>query len=113
MRLNMILITKEGETYLIKNPDVDFHTKYGFIKKEILKRAKPGARLVTNTCKEFFLIEPGFIDFYKKIKRAPQIMLLKDIAVIVAETGINKNSRVIDAGSGSGAIACFMANLAG
>lgn len=52
-----------------------------------------------------------FIDGYRRLKRVPQIMLLKDISLIVAETGINSRSVVVDAGAGSGALACFLANL--
>ena len=49
---------------------------------------------------------------YKKIKRDAQIIPLKDIGLIIAETGINKSSIVLDAGSGSGALACFLATIA-
>jgi tRNA (adenine57-N1/adenine58-N1)-methyltransferase len=52
-----------------------------------------------------------FIDYYKCLRRVPQIMLLKDIGAIVAETGINSKSVVVDAGAGSGALACFLANI--
>ncbi len=38
-------------------------------------------------------------------------MLLKDISAIVALTGINSKSLVVDAGAGSGALACFLANI--
>ena len=53
----------------------------------------------------------GFIDLYRKIKRDAQIIPLKDIGLVVAETGINGKSKVVDAGSGSGAVACFLANI--
>jgi len=36
---------------------------------------------------------------------------LKDIGLIVAETGVNPTSKVVDAGSGSGALCCFLANI--
>ena len=52
-----------------------------------------------------------FVDLYRKLKRVPQIMLLKDISAITAITGINSKSLVVDAGAGSGALACFMANI--
>ncbi len=48
---------------------------------------------------------------YKKIKRDAQIIPLKDIGLIIAETGMNKNSKIVDAGAGSGALACFLAHL--
>src|SRR3989339_897952 len=107
-----ILITREGETFYVRDLGKDYHTKHGFVKKEILGMAKPGTKITTNTGKEFFVLEPGFTDLYRRIKRAPQIMLAKDLAVIISETGINNKSMVVDAGSGSGASACFLGNIA-
>jgi len=54
----------------------------------------------------------NFIDKYKKIKRGAQILTPKDIGYIITTTGINKKSVVLDAGSGSGALACFLAAIA-
>lgn len=56
-------------------------------------------------------IKKDFIDAYRKLKRIPQIMLPKDISAIIALTGVNNKSLVVDAGSGSGALACFLANI--
>ena len=39
-------------------------------------------------------------------------MVPKDIGYIITATGINRNSIVLDAGSGSGALACYLAALA-
>ncbi len=105
-----ILINRDGR-FLIKDTTKDFHTKHGFFKKEDLRKAK-GARVVSNTGKEFSIIDPSFIDLYRRIRRGAQIIPLKDIGMIVAETGINRTSRVVDAGSGSGALCCFLANIA-
>ena len=110
MVIRKILITKQGRKFYAR--DEDLHTQYGFVKKEELKKSKSGDILKTNTGKELFVFEPYFIDLYKKIKRDAQIIPLKDIGFIIAETGINKESKVLDAGSGSGALACFLASIA-
>ncbi|MBU2639745.1 MAG: methyltransferase domain-containing protein [Nanoarchaeota archaeon] len=54
------------------------------------------------------------IDFLKtlnKIRRGPAIMLQKDIGVILANTSIDKNSRVLDAGSGCGILTSNLARF--
>ncbi|MBI2656191.1 methyltransferase domain-containing protein [Candidatus Woesearchaeota archaeon] len=112
MSVKKVLITKQGKKFYAKNLDGDLHTQYGFIKKEDLKKAKEGSLLKSNTSKEFFIFSPFFIDLYRKIKRDAQIIPLKDIGLIIAEAGINKESKVLDAGSGSGALACFLASIA-
>ena len=110
--IKKVLITRQGRKFYAKNLDEDLHTQYGFIKKEDLKKAKEGDLLKSNTSKEFFVFNPSFIDLYRKIKRDAQIIPLKDIGYIIAETGISKESKVLDAGSGSGALACFLASIA-
>ncbi|MBS3114690.1 methyltransferase domain-containing protein [Candidatus Woesearchaeota archaeon] len=110
--IKKVLITSQGRKFYAKDLNEDLHTQYGFIKKEDLKKAKEGSLLKSNTNKEFFIFNPSFIDLYRKIKRDAQIIPLKDIGLIIAETGLNKKSRVLDAGSGSGALACFLAAIA-
>lgn len=110
--IKKVLITRQGRKFYAKSLDEDLHTQYGFIKKEELKKAKEGSLLNSNTSKEFFVFNPYFIDLYRKIKRDAQIIPLKDIGLIIAETGINRESKVLDAGSGSGALACFLASIA-
>jgi len=100
----------KSDKFLIKDTNSDYHTKYGFFKKEDLK--KTDKKIVSNTKKKFTIFDPYFIDLYRKIKRDAQIIPLKDIGLIVAETGINNKSNVVDAGSGSGALCCFLANIA-
>ena len=110
--IKKVLVTGQGKKFYAKGIEEDLHTQYGFIKKDDIKKAKDGDLLKSNTGKEFFIFTPSFIDFYRKIKRDAQIIPLKDIGFIIAETGINRESRVLDAGSGSGALACFMAGIA-
>ena len=108
-KMAKVLMDKKDK-FLVKDTNKDYHTKYGFFKKENLK--KNDSKIKSNTKKEFTIFNPYFIDLYRKIKRGAQIIPLKDIGLIVAETGINKKSKVVDAGSGSGALCCFLANIA-
>ena len=104
----LMLITKEGKTFFIKNKNEDYHCQYGKIKKEDLKEGI----VKTNTGKELSCIKPSFNDLYRKIKKRAQIIPLKDVSIILAETGITKNSIVVDAGTGSGALSIFLSMYA-
>ncbi len=110
--IKKILATEDGRRFYVRSLTDDFHTQFGFVSKAAIAKAKPGDAVKTNTGKEFFVMEPSFIDLYGRIKRAPQIIPRKDIAAIIAETGIGKGSVVVDAGTGSGALALFLANIA-
>jgi len=79
------------------------------IKSKDLK--KNSGKIKSNTGKEFYIMPASFMDNFIKIKRLAQIVLPKDIATIITETGINKNSEVVDAGAGSGALACYLAHV--
>lgn len=106
----MKVLMGKNDKFLVKDISKDYHTKHGFFKKEDLKKSDKAIK--TNTGKEFSIFNPFFIDLYRKIRRSAQIIPLKDIGLIVAETGINNKSKVVDAGAGSGALCCFLANIA-
>jgi len=88
----------------------DFSTHYGIINKSDLKK-KSGSVVKSSQGKEFIILDADFIDEYKRIKRTSQIMTLKDIGYIVAQVGVNKNSKIVDAGTGCGGNAIYLAHL--
>jgi len=120
MRFNypILLLDEKGKSYLIKG-NTDLHTKDGVIKKEeLIKEIKKGkgvgeiCKIVrTHLGKKFFIISPNIIDFIKKSKLGPQKISLKDCALIASYTGISSGSKVVDAGTGSGILAMFLANI--
>jgi len=93
--------------FLVKDPSKDYHCQDGLIKKEDMKKTKAK----TNKGVEYSVLDSGFLDIYEKMKRQAQIITLKDIGTIISETGIGKDSTVLDAGSGSGALCSFLANI--
>lgn len=105
-----ILIPIEGErTYLLKDISKDFHCAEGMLDKKDLE--KTDEIIESNKGKKFLITNPSFIDKLSKIKRLPQIIPRKDVGLIISETGIGKDSIVVDAGAGSGALALQLANI--
>jgi tRNA (adenine57-N1/adenine58-N1)-methyltransferase len=49
---------------------------------------------------------------YRRLKRGPQVILPKDIGMIVAYSGVGKDSVCVDAGTGSGWLAVSLARIA-
>lgn len=103
-----VTIVKERE-YFIKDISKDFHTEKGIVKKSLLKK---NGEIKTEKNEEFSLMDADYIDLYKRIKRIAQIIPRKDIGRIISETGIGKNSIIVDSGSGSGGLSLFLANIA-
>lgn len=92
----------------VVDSEKDFHFKYGIIKKEDLQKPD-GSVVKTSAGKPYYVFSPSGADTYGTIKRSAQIPLLKDIAVVLAYTGIGKDSVVAESGSGSGGFSCFIA----
>ena len=110
-KLNRKLLIEEatGKKYLVKNPEEDFHTSSGTVQKKDLQSAKTIVQ--SDRGKRFLLIEPTFPDLWEQLQKGPQLIIQKDIGFILAKTGVNKQSLVIDAGGGSGSLAFSLANV--
>ena len=50
-------------------------------------------------------------EFLRKLKRGPQVILPKDFGMIVAFTCVGHESVCVDAGAGSGWLACMLGNI--
>jgi len=108
--IQKILIEKHtGKKYFVKELQQDFYTAEGTISKKDLQGNN--AEVKTNKNKTFLLLTPSFPDFWESLQRGPQILLQKDIGMILAKTGVNKDSVVVDAGGGSGSLCLSLANV--
>jgi tRNA (adenine57-N1/adenine58-N1)-methyltransferase len=105
--INKVLIRDKNKLYWRKG---DLHCKDGMIKEsEILNSTN---LLLSHTGKEFKMFNANFVDQIKKIKRGPATLTLKDLGYILINSGVNKDSIVVDAGSGCGLLAAVMGRFA-
>jgi tRNA (adenine57-N1/adenine58-N1)-methyltransferase catalytic subunit len=108
----MKMLVAGTRKFIVKDETKDLHTNYGMVRAADIIKAKPGSIVKSNKGEEFTVIESSFIDLYRRIRRGAQIIPQKDIGLIITETGITKDSLVIEAGAGSGALGCFLAKIA-
>lgn len=108
---DLVLLLSKNESYLVDRTKGEFNTKSGIIKLELLSKAKFGGKIKTHLGKEFIILKPSILDLLKhKIKRSAQVILPKDIGLILTYTGISSDSEVVDAGTGTGYLALMLAN---
>jgi tRNA (adenine57-N1/adenine58-N1)-methyltransferase len=108
----LILIDERGKKYLL-NSDQDFHNDLGIIKKEDLQGSNAGDTLETHLGKHIKVVKADVNDLIELMQRRCSILLPKDIGMVISHTGLGCGDRVVDAGTGAGAIALHFANVVG
>jgi tRNA (adenine57-N1/adenine58-N1)-methyltransferase len=87
------------------------HTHLGIIDVSSTIGMEYGSAIRTTEGKVVYLIEPTIHDFIMKSKRRTQIVYPKDLGFIAARTGLKNGSKVVEIGTGSGALTTFMASI--
>src|SRR3989338_2112460 len=104
----ILIEEKTGQKYFVKDIESDFHTSQGIVSSANL--AKEGV-VKSSTGARFFVLKPTFADLWDGLVRGPQVVIQKDIGLILARTGVNHTSNVVDAGGGSGSLCLALANV--
>ncbi len=105
-----IILTDGTTTYTITDTSRDYHTKHGYFCKEDL--TKGDATITSSKGAKFLLFPARPHDRLARMERHAQIIREKDAGAIIVYAGVTKDSLVIDAGSGSGALAVHLGLVA-
>jgi tRNA (adenine57-N1/adenine58-N1)-methyltransferase len=109
---HVLLYLDSRRTYLVKvEKEKDFHTHKGFVKLGNLIEKNYGTRIKSNLNVEFIALKPILRDYIIKCFRKTQIMYPKDIALTIMFSGIGLGSKVVEAGTGSGALTTTLAHF--
>jgi len=107
----LVLLVSKNTSYLTEVKRGKLHTADGIFNFDEILKKKFGGKIKTHLKKEFTIARPNICDILeKKIKRLPQIIMPKDVGLILAYTGISQGNYVIDIGTGSGFLAILLAN---
>jgi tRNA (adenine57-N1/adenine58-N1)-methyltransferase len=102
---DVLLYLNRKRTYLVKvESGKSFHTHIGYIQLDSLIGKEYGTRLKSSLGTEFVALKPTIRDYIFKMLRKTQITYPKDIALIILFSGIGPGSRVVEAGTGTGAL---------
>ena len=107
-----MILDERGKKYFLKDGQ-EFQSDLGIISSEILSSAKIGDEVKSHLNHSFKIIKPNINDFIDLMDRRCSILIKKDIGTVLAYTGLGAGSRVIDAGTGAGAIALNFGNVVG
>jgi len=108
----VLLYLDQRRTYLVKvEAGKNFHTHKGFIKLDDLIGKEYGSTVESSLGVQFTVLKPLLRDYIMKSVRRTQIMYPKDIALIIVYSGIGPGSRVVEAGTGTGALTMALAHF--
>jgi tRNA (adenine57-N1/adenine58-N1)-methyltransferase len=107
----VLLYLDQRRTYLVKvEAGKTFHTHKGFIKLDDLIGKEYGSKIASSLGVQFAILKPLLRDYIMKSTRRTQIIYPKDIALIIIFSGIGPGSRVVEAGTGTGALTTALAH---
>ena len=107
-----MILDERGKKYLLKE-DCEFQSDLGIVTKEQIANCEIGDELKSHLDHTFKIVKPTVNDFIDLMDRRCSILIQKDIGVVLAHTGLGAGDRVIDAGTGAGAIALNFGNVVG
>lgn len=108
------LIGEKEKSFIIQlEADATLQTHLGIIPHNELIGAVWGSRVRSHTGKSFLILQPALDDLIRDIPRETQVMYPKDIGYVIMNLGIGPGTKVIEAGSGSGALTTILAYLVG
>ncbi|MBQ2636729.1 MAG: tRNA (adenine-N1)-methyltransferase [Methanobrevibacter sp.] len=107
-----MILDERGKKYVLK-PGAEFQSDLGIIKADVLDSAEIGDEVKSHLDHTFKIMKPNVNDFIDIMDRRCSILIQKDIGQVLAHTGLGAGSRVVDAGTGAGAIALNFGNVVG
>jgi len=108
---DILLYLDNKRRYLIKvKKGESFHTHKGFVELGSLIGKSFGTRINSSMNAQFTALKPTLADYVQKISRLTQIMYPKDMALLLLYADIGPGSKVVEAGTGSGALTTLLAS---
>lgn len=106
----VLLLTGGGKRHLLRlQPGRLFHSNLGKVQHDELIDLPYGTTVYSHLGHALLLLEPSLDDLMTRIKRNTQIVFPKDAAMIVRRLNLRAGSRVVEAGTGSGALTIALA----
>ena len=110
----VLLIDARGRRYLVRlEPGGTFHFHGGALPHDLVIGSEEGTAVHTTTGSELVCFRPRMADFILKMGRGAQVIYPKDLGPILVYTDVFPGARVLEAGSGSGAMTIALCRAVG
>ena len=106
----VVLLGKDGKRFIIRvSPGEQLHTHRGFINHDDILTQPWGSVLTSHLGHPFYLLRPSIHDLILNIRRESQIVYPKESGYILLKMNVLPGGRVVEAGTGSGAMTMVLA----
>jgi tRNA (adenine57-N1/adenine58-N1)-methyltransferase len=110
----VLLVDRRGRRYLVTLAHgEEFHSHAGPLRHDALIGADEGMEIVTTHGKHYRAFRPTLEDFVLKMPRGATVVYPKDIGPILVYADIFPGARVLEAGTGSGALTIALLRAVG
>ena len=110
----VLLIDQRDRTYLVDlEAGAVYHTHAGTLAHDDLIGRAEGSRARTSRGMIVTAFRPRFADFVLKMPRGAQVVYPKDLGPIVVYADVHPGARVLEAGTGSGALTIALCRAVG
>jgi tRNA (adenine57-N1/adenine58-N1)-methyltransferase len=107
-----VVLSGKGREFYTRAGEGTLSTDKGILDLGSLIGKTQGEVITSHLGEEFFIRLPRPTDFFTYAARSGAPMLPKDIGMVIAYTGMNRNDSVLDAGTGSGIAAIYFGGIA-
>ena len=109
-----LFLDRKGRRYLVKlDSSASFHSHLGNFGHAELLGKEEGTRLTTSKGHSLLVLKPTLADFTRLMPRIATVVYPKDLAAIVSYGDIFPGARVLEAGTGSGALTITLLRAVG
>ncbi len=107
----VLLLSSDEKRFIIRlAPGETLHTHRGTVSHDGIIGRSLGVTVFSHLGKPFVVLEPSTHDLVMDVKRATQIIYPKEIGYLLLKMDIRPGRRVVEAGTGSGALTLALAS---
>jgi tRNA (adenine57-N1/adenine58-N1)-methyltransferase len=110
----IILLDGKGRRYLVRlEAGAVFHYHGGAVPHDLVIGSEEGTTVHSSTGSSLVCFRPRLVDFVLKMGRGAQVIYPKDLGPILVYADVFAGARVLEAGTGSGALTMALARAVG
>jgi tRNA (adenine57-N1/adenine58-N1)-methyltransferase catalytic subunit len=110
----VLFVDSRGRRFLVRlQPGTTFHFHDGAVPHDLVLGSEEGTVVHSSTGAALLCLRPTLSDFILKMPRGAQVIYPKDIGAILVFADIAPGTRVLEAGTGSGALTMALCRATG